>query len=174
MWRASPSSQALRDAFRLDTTRSQRQSDGTISLEGVRFEIPARYRHFRAVTVRYARWDLGRVDLVENRLIGIKSRGVYETPGGTILVAALLSAGCANLYANYKYPLDIHVDNTVLGEKVGRASTYTVLWLVSWGDAGVAAAARNGGLIAVNHMDSEVFQVLYGLYTRETIVVYGD
>jgi len=32
---------------------------------------------------------VGRVDLVENRLIGIKSRGVYETPGGTILVAAL-------------------------------------------------------------------------------------
>ena len=29
------------------------------------FEIPARYRHFRAVTVRYARWDLGRVDLVD-------------------------------------------------------------------------------------------------------------
>ncbi len=32
---------------------------------------------------------IGRVDLVENRLIGIKSRGVYETPGGTILVTAL-------------------------------------------------------------------------------------
>jgi argininosuccinate synthase len=32
---------------------------------------------------------IGRVDLVENRLIGIKSRGVYETPGGTILVNAL-------------------------------------------------------------------------------------
>ncbi len=32
---------------------------------------------------------VGRADLVENRLIGIKSRGVYETPGGTILVTAL-------------------------------------------------------------------------------------
>ncbi|HEY0788149.1 MAG TPA: argininosuccinate synthase, partial [Thermoanaerobaculia bacterium] len=32
---------------------------------------------------------VGRVDLVENRLIGIKSRGVYETPGGTLLVTAL-------------------------------------------------------------------------------------
>ncbi|MBN2456885.1 MAG: argininosuccinate synthase [Sedimentisphaerales bacterium] len=31
---------------------------------------------------------IGQVDLVENRLVGIKSRGVYETPGGTILVAA--------------------------------------------------------------------------------------
>ena len=32
---------------------------------------------------------VGRADLVENRLIGIKSRGVYETPGGTQLVTAL-------------------------------------------------------------------------------------
>lgn len=31
---------------------------------------------------------IGRVDLVENRLVGMKSRGVYETPGGTILLAA--------------------------------------------------------------------------------------
>ena len=31
---------------------------------------------------------IGRVDLVENRFIGIKSRGVYETPGGTLLYAA--------------------------------------------------------------------------------------
>jgi argininosuccinate synthase len=35
------------------------------------------------------RHGVGRVDLVENRLIGIKSRGVYETPGGTLLVSAL-------------------------------------------------------------------------------------
>jgi argininosuccinate synthase len=33
------------------------------------------------------RHGIGRVDLVENRLVGMKSRGVYETPGGTILVA---------------------------------------------------------------------------------------
>jgi argininosuccinate synthase len=32
---------------------------------------------------------VGRMDIVENRLIGIKSRGVYETPGGTLLVQAL-------------------------------------------------------------------------------------
>jgi len=31
---------------------------------------------------------IGRVDLVENRFIGIKSRGVYETPGGTLLMSA--------------------------------------------------------------------------------------
>jgi putative transposase len=65
--RTSPTSESLRNAFRLETRRTQRQSDGTISLEGVRFEIPARYRHFRELTVRYARWNLGRVDLVDPR-----------------------------------------------------------------------------------------------------------
>jgi putative transposase len=63
--RDSPKSESLRDTFRLETARRQRQSDGTISLEGVRFEVPGRYRHFREVRVRYARWDLGRVDLVD-------------------------------------------------------------------------------------------------------------
>ena len=35
-----------------------------------------------------AKHGVGRVDMVENRLVGMKSRGVYETPGGTILYAA--------------------------------------------------------------------------------------
>lgn len=32
---------------------------------------------------------VGRIDMVENRLVGMKSRGVYETPGGTILFQAV-------------------------------------------------------------------------------------
>ncbi|HYL10447.1 MAG TPA: argininosuccinate synthase [Candidatus Acidoferrales bacterium] len=35
-----------------------------------------------------AKHGVGRMDLVENRLVGMKSRGAYETPGGTLLVAA--------------------------------------------------------------------------------------
>jgi argininosuccinate synthase len=34
-------------------------------------------------------YGIGRIDIVENRLVGMKSRGCYETPGGTILMAAL-------------------------------------------------------------------------------------
>jgi argininosuccinate synthase len=41
-----------------------------------------------AVNALGARHGIGRVDLVENRLVGMKSRGVYETPGGTILFIA--------------------------------------------------------------------------------------
>ena len=39
---------------------------------------------------------VGRVDLVENRFVGMKSRGVYETPGGTILQAAHRGGGIAS------------------------------------------------------------------------------
>lgn len=65
--RPSGSSEALRQAFRRDVERIQRYSDGTISLEGVRFEIPNRFRHVRTVTVRYARWNLGSVHLIDPR-----------------------------------------------------------------------------------------------------------
>ncbi len=41
------------------------------------------------LNARGAHHGVGRVDVVENRLVGMKSRGVYETPGGTILYEAL-------------------------------------------------------------------------------------
>ncbi len=65
--RPSPSSEALREAFRLETSRTQRKSDGTVSLEGVRFEIPGRYRHLEKITLRYARWNLGLIHIVDPR-----------------------------------------------------------------------------------------------------------
>jgi transposase InsO family protein len=65
--RESPSSDELRRAFRAKAARTQRRSDGTLSLEGRRFEVPSRYRHLERVFVRYARWNLGLVDLVDER-----------------------------------------------------------------------------------------------------------
>jgi hypothetical protein len=63
--RPCPSSMALRDAFRRDVRRTQRRSDGTLSLDGHRFEIPDRYRQLARVTVRYASWNLGHVTLID-------------------------------------------------------------------------------------------------------------
>jgi len=63
--RPSPSSEDLADAFRLKASRRQRRSDGTVALEGQRFEVPGRYRHLELAHLRYARWDLGHVDLVD-------------------------------------------------------------------------------------------------------------
>ncbi len=65
--RPCPDSAVLTDAFRIEVQRRARRADGTLSLEGMRFEIPARLRHLSVVQVRYARWDLSRVDLVDAR-----------------------------------------------------------------------------------------------------------
>lgn len=65
--RPSPKPEQLRSDFRRATTRAQRQSDGTISLEGIRFEIPVRYRPLQRVHVRYAKWDLSSIELCDER-----------------------------------------------------------------------------------------------------------
>jgi hypothetical protein len=65
--RPCPRSEDLKLAFRRQETRAQRQSDGTINLEGVRFEVPVQFRHFKRLTVRYARWNLQLVHLVDPR-----------------------------------------------------------------------------------------------------------
>ena len=58
--RTCPSSDELRLRFTCIERRTQRLSDGTVSVEGVRFEIPSRFRHLKRVAVRYASWDLAR------------------------------------------------------------------------------------------------------------------
>lgn len=47
------------------------------------------FQCLEALNVLGAKHGVGRIDIVENRLVGIKSRGCYETPGGTIMMAAL-------------------------------------------------------------------------------------
>jgi hypothetical protein len=65
--RECPSSEVLRRAFRAEVGRTQRRSDGTLSLLGRRFEVPSRFRHLERLRVRYASWDLSSVDLVDPR-----------------------------------------------------------------------------------------------------------
>ncbi|MBL1377713.1 argininosuccinate synthase [Zobellella iuensis] len=47
------------------------------------------YQVLMTLNERAAKHGVGRVDIVENRLVGMKSRGCYETPGGTVMMAAL-------------------------------------------------------------------------------------
>jgi hypothetical protein len=57
----------LRQAFCGEDRRTQRKTDGTVSVDGRRFEIPSRYRHLDRVTIRRASWDLSWVHLVDER-----------------------------------------------------------------------------------------------------------
>jgi putative transposase len=62
--RDCPDSQDLRKRFRRIEKRKTRRTDGTISLEGKRFEIPQRYRHMESMTVQFSLWDLSDVDII--------------------------------------------------------------------------------------------------------------
>lgn len=65
--RQSLTPDALRQAFTQSVVRTQRDSDGTLTVQGVRFEVPSRYRTLRRVYVRYARWDLSSILLWDPR-----------------------------------------------------------------------------------------------------------
>jgi len=65
--RDCPDSATLRRHFRIEIQRTQRRSDGTITVDGVRFEVPQVFAHLRQLTVRYARWDRSQADLVDPR-----------------------------------------------------------------------------------------------------------
>jgi len=63
--RDCPETQVLQRAFRKQAKRKQRRSDGTISLEGKRFEIPNQYETLKYISLRYASWDLSVIDMVD-------------------------------------------------------------------------------------------------------------
>ena len=57
---------------------------------------------------------------------------------------------------------------------MGESSAQSVLWLVFWGDSGTQAAAKQGGITTITHADRQLFTILFGIYARETTIVYGD
>jgi hypothetical protein len=83
-----------------------------------------------------------------------------------------LLSGC--LYTDIQTPLDLDLDRTQLGNKIGTSEWQSVLWAVAWGDGGTQAAAKQGGLTVINHADSETFVILFGLYWRERTILYGE
>jgi transposase InsO family protein len=63
--RPAPDPSALKEAFRRHAWRRIRRSDATLTVEGVRCDVPSAFRHLDRVRVAYARWDLGFVHLID-------------------------------------------------------------------------------------------------------------
>ncbi|MCY4556499.1 MAG: DDE-type integrase/transposase/recombinase [Chloroflexi bacterium] len=63
--RDCPSAERLRFVFQIPIERKPRRTDGTVTIDGVRFQLPAPWRTRTRVHLRYARWDLSRADLVD-------------------------------------------------------------------------------------------------------------
>jgi len=65
--RPAPAMGELKRAFRAQVSRKQRRSDGTVTVDGVRYEVPSAYRTLTRVHLRHARWDRAIVELVDGR-----------------------------------------------------------------------------------------------------------
>ncbi len=89
-----------------------------------------------------------------------------------VLFSLIVLNGC--IYTHVTMPYSTELNKTELGQKRGTASFQSVLWLFAWGDAGAAAAAKDGGITVLRHMDREFMYVLFGIYQSQTTIVYGD
>jgi putative transposase len=74
--RESPSYQQLKEMFCRERTRTQRRTDGTVSLNGIRYEIPDTYRFLDKIKVCYAQWDSSLVYIIDSKT-GKKLADIY-------------------------------------------------------------------------------------------------
>jgi hypothetical protein len=63
--RPAPDCEALRLAFTRKLTRTPRRSDATVVVDGIRYELPARFAHLRSVCLRSAAWEKSRLILCD-------------------------------------------------------------------------------------------------------------
>ncbi|HEU4929804.1 MAG TPA: argininosuccinate synthase [Candidatus Krumholzibacteria bacterium] len=104
-WQWTVSPQAAPDE--VETVEIGFEEGVPVSVNGVRMSPVALMGILNETGARNA---IGRVDMVENRFVGIKSRGCYETPGGTLLLTAYreLEALCLDRdLAHYKQTLSL-------------------------------------------------------------------
>lgn len=94
--------------------------------------------------------------------------------GRTLIGLTLLLTASSCVFTDVKVPLDTDLDKTQLGSRVGESTSQSVLWAVAWGDSGTQAAAQEGGISTITHADQRVFSILFGLYSQQTTIVYGD
>ena len=98
----------------------------------------------------------------------------------TACTAAVLFTGCLSapfvpprgLYSEISAPLSTEGAIDV-GSKKGEATAKTILGLVATGDCSIAAAAKNGGLTTIKHIDYKYKNIL-GIVQETTVVVYGE
>ncbi len=157
------------------------------------------YELLQELNRRAAAHGIGRVDIVETRLVGMKSRGVYETPGGTLLHIALrdlemLTINNDALHLKQKLALD-YADLVYAGKwyttsrnaleafmkKTTEFTTGSVRIIMYKGNAIIAGRKSpyalyledlaSFGKSSYEHKDADGFIKLYGLSTGVTAMV---
>lgn len=77
------------------------------------------------------------------------------------------------LFSDISAPVSTMGNGETLGTRVGHAESQSILGLFATGDCSVAAAARNGGITEVQHIDYKFYNML-GIVQRFTTVVIGE
>jgi len=65
-------------------------------------------------------------------------------------------------------------DGNEVGSKTGSAKRTSILGLVAFGDSSIATAARNGGINKIKTVNYELYNLLFGLYTKSGTIVTGE
>jgi len=92
----------------------------------------------------------------------------------------VLLAGCVCLcltgcmYSQVRVPLSSEFRSTKTVNKSGHATARSYCWMVALGDAGLQAAAANGGLKTMEYADVENLNICAGLYMSRTTIIYGN
>jgi len=99
-----------------------------------------------------------------------------------LLLVIVVLCGCftapvvpprAGGFMNIEAPLDITFDNTQIGPKRGESQSIAILGLFAFGDASVAAAAKNGLIEKLDHTGYSVLNIL-GIVTIWKTIAYGE
>ena len=100
-----------------------------------------------------------------------------------IVLASLLAVGLAGcLSAPFQPPSGVVSVTTAplstegnweVGSKKGEAFSTSILGLYATGDCSIAAAARNGGLKKIGHVDYKYVNII-GVWQKATVIVYGE
>jgi hypothetical protein len=98
-------------------------------------------------------------------MIGLLSVGLLT---GCAMVAAPVNGG---LFTSLTAPITA-TDNAA-SSKVGSASCTSILGLIATGDCGISAAARNGNITKIHHVDHSATSVL-GIFSSFETHVYGE
>lgn len=97
---------------------------------------------------------------------------VYLMGVGLLLSLLLMTSGC--LYTHIRVPGSMVTRGTPVVDKEGTSECTSILWLFAWGDAGIQAAAKQGGLKKMSYADKTFQNIFFGLYFTEKTVVYGE
>ena len=108
------------------------------------------------------------------------------------MILAMFLTGCATpirapvvlptgwIYTSHKAPLDVKYTGASFGNQKGTATAHYLyipftygLLSFTWGDASMAAAAKDGRIQSVQAADYEYLQIL-GVYSEMTSIVYGQ